>query len=96
MDRRGFLRGTALGSAGIAGLAAPALAQSAPKVRWRMTSSYPKSLDTIYQGAVTLAEYVRRITDGGFEIQVFAPGEIVGGLQAADAVADGTIEAAHT
>lgn len=96
MDRRLFLRSSALGSVAAAGLAAPAIAQAAPKVRWRMTSSYPKSLDTIHQGAVTLADYVRGMTDGGFEIQVFAPGEIVGGLQAADAVSDGTVEAAHT
>ena len=96
MDRRHFLRNSALGSVAAAGLAAPAIAQQAPKLRWRMTSSYPKSLDTIHQGAVTLAEYVRGMTDGAFDIQVFAPGEIVGGLQAADAVAEGTVEAAHT
>ncbi|MTH59956.1 TRAP transporter substrate-binding protein [Paracoccus litorisediminis] len=96
MDRRSFLRTGAVGSVAATTLAAPAIAQAAPKVQWRMTSSYPKSLDTIHQGAVTLAEYVRGMTDGNFEIQVFAPGEIVGGLQAADAVADGTVEAAHT
>lgn len=96
MDRRKFLRAGALGGVAAGALAAPAVAQGAPKVTWRMTSSYPKSLDTIHQGAVTLADYVRRITDGGFDIQVFAPGEIVGGLQAADAVMDGTVQAAHT
>lgn len=58
-----------------------------------MTSSFPKSLDTIYGGAVTLANMVSAATDGAFAIQVFAAGELVPGLQAADATAAGTVEA---
>ena len=34
-----------------AALAAPAIAQEMPEVKWRLTSSFPKSLDTIYGGA---------------------------------------------
>ena len=98
MDRRSFIRKGALGgaAAAAAGLAAPALAQSAPKVSWRLTSSFPKSLDTIYGAAETMANYVTKMTDGNFTIQVFSAGELVPGLQAADAAANGTVEACHT
>lgn len=49
MKRRDFLSKTAVGAAaGV--LAAPAIAQSMPEVKWRCASSFPKSLDTIYGG----------------------------------------------
>ncbi len=96
MDRRSFLTKAALGGAGAAALAAPALAQAAPKVTWRLTSSFPKSLDTIYGGAEVLSKYLSEATDGNFQIQVFAAGELVPGLQAADEVTAGNIEACHT
>ena len=99
MDRRSFLTKAgiaATGAASAATLAAPAIAQTAPKINWRMTSSFPKSLDTIYGGAPTLAQYVAEATDGNFTIQPFAAGEIVPGLQAADAVSEGVVECCHT
>jgi len=95
MDRRSFLTKAALGGAA-ASLAAPAIAQAAPKVTWRLTSSFPKSLDTIYGGAEVMSKMVSEASDGNFQIQVFAAGEIVPGLQAADAAAAGTVEACHT
>ena len=96
MDRRSFLTKAGVGAAGAAALAAPAVAQSNPQVTWRLASSFPNSLETIYGGAVTLANYLSEATDGNFRIQVFAGGEIVPPLQAADAVTEGTVEAAHT
>src|SRR5690606_20742209 len=84
------------GTVAAAALAAPAIAQSQPKVSWRCTSSFPKSLDTIFGAAETMANYVREATDGNFDIQVFAAGELVGGLQAMDAAAAGTVEMCHT
>jgi TRAP-type mannitol/chloroaromatic compound transport system substrate-binding protein len=99
MDRRSFIRKAGATSAGVAAatvLAAPAIAQSNPKISWRVTSSFPKALDTIFGAAATMADYVRESTDGNFNIQVFAAGEIVPGLQAADAAAAGTVEACHT
>ncbi len=96
MDRRSFLTKAGIGAAATTTLAAPALAQSAPQVRWRLTSSFPNSLDTIFGGATTLSRYVSEATDGNFEIQVFPAGELVPGLQAADAVIEGTVEACHT
>ena len=61
-----------------------------------LTSSFPKGLDTIYGGADVLAKRVAELTDGKFQIRVFAAGEIVPGLQALDAVQNGTVEMCHT
>ncbi|WP_341701989.1 TRAP transporter substrate-binding protein DctP [Ferrovibrio sp.] len=100
MLRRKFLKGAALAGAGSVGVAAsfpaPALAQSLPEVKWRIASSFPKSLDTIYGGAEVVAKKVAELTDNKFQIRVFAAGEIVPGLQVLDAVQNGTVEAGHT
>lgn len=93
MKRRDFLTSAGLGMA--AG-AAPALAQSAPQIRWRMASSFPKSLDTLYGTAEQIAQRVSRVTDGKFEIRVFAAGELVPPLQVMDAVQNGTVECGQT
>ncbi|MCZ8321073.1 TRAP transporter substrate-binding protein [Phreatobacter oligotrophus] len=93
MSRRMFLKGAAV--AGAATLAAPALGQTA-QVRWRMATSWPKSLDTIYGSAAALGERVSQITEGRFQIQVFAGGEIVPPLAVFDAVSNGTVEMGHT
>jgi TRAP-type mannitol/chloroaromatic compound transport system substrate-binding protein len=95
MKRRQFLKVAGAGAAATA-IAAPAIAQSAPEIKWRLTSSFPKSLDTIFGAAETFAKAVSEATDNKFQIQVFAAGEIVPGLQAADAVTNGTVEMCHT
>src|SRR5690349_23154068 len=91
MKRREFIKHAGLGVAGGA-LSAPALAQSQPQIRWRMASSFPKSLDTLYGTAEQIAARVSRLTEGRFEIRIFAAGEIVPPLQVLDAVQNGTIE----
>src|SRR5919112_4034667 len=95
MKRRTFLKGSAIAGATTL-VAAPAIAQSAPEIKWRLTSSFPKSLDTIYGTAQTFSKYVADATDNKFQIQTFAAGEIVPGLQALDAVTNGTVEMCHT
>ncbi len=98
MKRREFLKGAGAGAAAVAAttIAAPAIAQSSPELKWRMTSSFPKSLDTIYGGAEIFAQYVSEASDGKFQIQVFPPGEIAPGLEAANKVGDGSVEMCHT
>ena len=99
MRRRKFLRNAGVGSAVVAAsatVAAPAIAQSMPELKWRMTSSFPKSLDTLYGGAEYLSKIVSDATDKKFEIKVFAAGEIVPALQVVDAVQNGTVEMGHT
>ncbi|ALA18367.1 MULTISPECIES: TRAP transporter substrate-binding protein [Chelatococcus] len=95
MKRRQFL--TAAGTGLAAGaVAMPAIAQSMPEVKWRLTSSFPKSLDTIFGAAELFAKAVSEATDGKFQIQVFAAGELVPGLQALDAVQNSTVEMCHS
>lgn len=96
MKRRDFIKVTGLGVAGAATIAAPAIAQSMPELKWRLTASWPKSLDTLYGGAELMAKAVGEATDGKFQIQTFAAGEIVPGLQVLDAVQNGTVEMGHT
>ena len=67
-----------------------------PEIRWRLTASWPKSLDTLYGNPEYLAKRVAELTDNKFQIQVFAAGEIVPGLQVLDAVQAGNVEAGHT
>jgi TRAP-type mannitol/chloroaromatic compound transport system substrate-binding protein len=95
MQRRQFLR-TAAASAAAASIAAPAMAQSNPSLKWRLTSSFPKSLDTIFGASEAFAKAVAEATDNNFQIQVFAAGEIVPGLQALDAASTGNVEMCHT
>ena len=93
--RRSVVKTVGLAAAAAA-IARPAIAQSAPEVKWRLTSSFPKSLDTIYGGAELFSRAISEATDGKFQVQVFAGGEIVPGLQAFDAVQNGTVEMCHT
>ena len=96
MKRRDFLKVTGIGAAGAATLAAPAIAQSMPELKWRLTASWPKSLDTLWGGVEVMAKLVAEATDNKFQIQAFAGGEIVPGLQVLDAVQNGTVEMGHT
>jgi TRAP-type mannitol/chloroaromatic compound transport system substrate-binding protein len=96
VKRRDFIKVTGIGVAGAATMAAPAIAQSMPEIKWRMTTSWPKSLDTLHGAAVEMARVVGEATDNKFQIQTFAAGEIVPGLQVLDAVQNGTVEMGHT
>lgn len=97
MQRRDFLTKAAASAAtGGAILAAPAVIGQAPAIRWRLTSSFPKSLDTIYGAAEIFAQEVGKMTGGKFQISVHAAGEIVPSPGLVDAVQNGTVEAGHT
>ena len=96
VKRRQFLKTAGIGAAAATVVAAPAIAQSQPEIKWRLASSFPKSLDTLFGGAEHLAKRVAEATDNKFQIHVFAAGEIVPGLQVLDAVQNGTVEMCHT
>jgi len=98
VTRRKFIQAGVAASGGIAAasVAAPAIAQSMPEVRWRLAASWPRSLDVPFGACETLAKYVAEATDNKFQIQPFAAGEIVPALQVLDAVQNGSVEMCHT
>ena len=95
MERRAFV-----GRAGLAGVlvagAAPAIVHAQSTLRWRLASSFPKSLDTIFGAAEVFAKKVGELTGGKFQISVHAAGEIMPAFGVVDAVQNGTVEMAHT
>jgi TRAP-type mannitol/chloroaromatic compound transport system substrate-binding protein len=95
MERRTFLKRAAIGAAA-ATISAPAVAQSQDVVRWRMATSWPKSLDTVYGSADEMCKRIGELTGGKFKVQCFAAGEVVPGLGVFDAVSNKTIECGHT
>ncbi len=95
MQRRSFLTKSAVG-AGAGVLAVPALAQALPALSWRLASSFPKSLDTIYGASDVFTRRVAALTGGKFQIRPFAGNEIVPSLGVLDAVQAGTVEMGHT
>ncbi|MDP3032060.1 MAG: TRAP transporter substrate-binding protein [Rhodocyclaceae bacterium] len=95
MERRKFLQ-----NAGIAGIlaagAAPAVVHAQQAIRWRLASSFPKALDTIYGAAETFSRKVREMSGGKFEISIHAGGELMPAFGVVDGVQQGTVECAHT
>jgi TRAP-type mannitol/chloroaromatic compound transport system substrate-binding protein len=94
MKRRNLITTTAAAAA--AAIAAPAHAQAAPTIRWRMPSSFPKSLNTVFGGAEAIAKTVSALTDGKFTISAHGAGELVPPLGILDAVQNGAVECGHT
>ncbi len=94
MDRRALFGAVA---AAPVMLAAPALAQTQnPEVRWRLASSFPRTLDILYAGCENISRRVAELSHGRFQIRCFPAGEIVPALQTLDAVQGGTIEVTQT
>ena len=97
MQRRSFLSKAGTGAAvGGTILGAPAIVRAQPQIRWRLASSFPKSLDTIYGTAETVSKRVAAITGGKFQISVHPGGELVPALSVLDGVQNGTVEIGHT
>ena len=95
MERRSFVRGAGLAGVLAAG-AAPAVVHAQANIRWRLTSAFPKSLDTIYGAAETFSKKVKDLSGGKFEISVHAAGELMGTPALVDGVQNGTVEMGHT
>jgi len=107
MKRRALITQSAIAAGSAAGLiacgqASPSQQSNAaggsdlPKIRWRMVTSWPESLETIFGGAKTICADVAAMTGGNFTIEPYAAGEIVPGLEVLDAVQSGTVECGHT
>ena len=105
MHRRKFLEKSLIGAAGAGLVAACGKATSEdgapavhtnPSITWRLASSFPRGLDTIFGSAEVLARRLEAMSDGKFRLRVYPLGEIVPGLQVMDAVQQGTVQVGHT
>ena len=94
MDRRSLIKNAGIAGVLAAGVAPAVHAQAA--VRWRLASSFPKSLDTIYGGAEVFAKAVKDMSGGKFEISVHAGGELMPPFGVVDGVQNGTVDMCHT
>jgi TRAP-type mannitol/chloroaromatic compound transport system substrate-binding protein len=95
MERRSFVHGAGLAGVLAAGVA-PAIVHAQQAIRWRLASSFPKSLDTIYGGAEVFAKKVADMTGGKFQISVHAAGELMPAFGVVDGVQNATVEMCHT
>ena len=95
MQRRSFVRNTGIAGVLAAG-AAPAIVHAQANIRWRLTSSFPKSLDTLFGVAEVFAKKVSDMSGGKFQITAHAPGELVPAFGTVDATQSGTVECSHT
>ncbi|MGK7895914.1 MAG: TRAP transporter substrate-binding protein [Xenococcus sp. (in: cyanobacteria)] len=109
MERRQFLTKTALGAIGTTAIGActsqssqpqntktVSLNVSQPSIRWRMATSWPKSLQILFEAADLLCQQVNKMTNGRFVITPYAAGELSDGLKVLQAVQDSIVECGHT
>jgi len=109
MHRREFISKAGWGLAAATGMTAvPSIAQSLPKqsvasqrqrlptIEWRLASSVPKSLNTIYETAESLTRRIADLTEGRFKIRLFAAGDVLPPDRVLDAVRQNTVECGHT
>ena len=106
MKRRRFIQATAGAAAAAsilpacggepdAGGGAPAV-NTSRRLRWRLVSSYPRSLDTLYGAVEHFARRVGALTSGRFEIRPSPAGELVPSTGVLGAVQNGTVQMGHT
>ena len=94
MDRRSLIKNAGIAGVLATGIAPAVHAQAA--IRWRLASSFPKSLDTLFGGAETFSKIVRSMSGGKFEVSVHAAGELMPAFGVVDGVQNGTVEMAQT
>ena len=94
MDRRSLIKNAGIAGVLAAGMAPAVHAQAT--VRWRLASSFPKSLDTLFGSAEMFSKTVKALSGGKFEVSVHAAGELMPAFGVVDAIQNGTIEMAQT
>lgn len=73
------------------------LAQTAkPSIRWRIATSWPKSLQILFETVDLFCQQVNKMTNGRFVITPYPAGELADGLKVLQAVQDSTVECGHT
>jgi TRAP-type mannitol/chloroaromatic compound transport system substrate-binding protein len=66
------------------------------RVIWRLASSFPRSLDTLFGCAEALSECLETISAGRFRLRPYPAGELVPAFNVLDAVQQGTAQVGHS
>ncbi|MEO0359018.1 MAG: twin-arginine translocation signal domain-containing protein, partial [Pseudomonadota bacterium] len=93
MDRRSFLKTTALGGA-TATLAAPAIAAGHARTL-TMVTSWGRGLAGVFDAAQRAADSINAMSDGSLNVEIKAAGELVGAFEVFDAVTSGQADMYH-
>ena len=95
MDRRSFLKTSAMGGTAAAAttLAAPAYAQG--KRTLTMVTSWGRGLAGVFDAAVHVADSINAMSDGSLTVDIKAAGELVGAFEVFDAVTAGQADMYH-
>ncbi|EEX10500.1 bacterial extracellular solute-binding protein, family 7 [Ruegeria lacuscaerulensis ITI-1157] len=95
MDRRKFLKTSALGGSAAAAtaLAAPAYAQG--KRTLTMVTSWGRGLAGVFDSAQRCADSITAMSDGSLTVDIKAAGELVGAFEVFDAVSSGQADMYH-
>ncbi len=91
-SRMGKFAGVALVALAAASLTTEA---SAEKVRWKMHNAYGSNVAVLGPNAGRIANSVRAMSGGDFDIKVFEPGALAGGYAYYDPISQGAFEAAY-
>ena len=94
MDRRSIIKNAGIAGVLAAGMAPAVHAQST--LRWRIASSFPKSLDTLFGVCDVFAKKVGELSGGKFTVSTHAAGELMPAFGVLDGVSNGTVEMAST
>ena len=96
MDRRSFLRASTVGAGAAAAgtLATPLIAQETRTLT--MVTSWPRGFAVLDDAAQYMVQYVNELSNGTLQIDLKAPGELVGALEVFDAVSSGQADMYHS
>ncbi len=105
LNRKTFFKGLALGTISLPVFLKTCLSQNiaqnnndSPNIisrknyKWKMVTTWPPNFPVLDEGCKLFARWVREMSEGQLDIEVFAGGELVPPLEAFDAVKSGSAE----
>ncbi len=63
--------------------------------RWKMVTTWPPNFPVVGEGCNLMAEWVKQMSGGRMEIEVYGGGELIPSLECFDAVRNGAVELGH-